>query len=120
MTTGTELARVARGEIWLAALGNARRGEVGKSRPVVVVAADGLAPYGPTDLVPVVPLSSSRAPSPSRVPIRAGRGLEDNSVAVCRAVRGIGRARLLKRLGVIGAREQEALDQALSICLGLG
>jgi mRNA interferase MazF len=100
-------------------LGNARPGEPGKSRPVAVVADDGFAPYGPTDLVPVVPLSSSRGPAPSRLPLPARQHLEGDSVAVCRAVRGIARHRLHRRLAALTAAELEALDRILARCLGL-
>jgi mRNA interferase MazF len=85
----------------------------------VVVAADGFAPYALTDLVPVVPLSLSRTPSPSRPLLPARRGLDGDSVAVCRAVRGIARNRLHARLANLAADELAALDYALRMTLGL-
>ncbi|MDR1293772.1 MAG: type II toxin-antitoxin system PemK/MazF family toxin [Bifidobacteriaceae bacterium] len=119
MTPGIDSSQPRRGEIWLASLGNARPGEPGKSRPVVVVAADEFAPYALTDLVPVVPLSLSRAPSPSRVLLPARAGFDGDSVAVCRAVRGIPRNRLHLRLANLAAEELASLSHALAMTLGL-
>lgn len=108
-----------RGEVWLASLGNARHGEPGKNRPVVIVADDALGPYLPTALVPVVPISSSRAHGPDRPILHRGNGLESDSVAVARAIRGVARNRLLHRLGAVSPNELAELDFALTMILGL-
>jgi mRNA interferase MazF len=120
MTTGTEAKGLQpkRGEVWLARLGSAKAGEPGKNRPVLIISADGFAPYGPTDLVPVVPLSSSRTPTPSNVKLSADF-LEGDSVAVCRAIRGLSRSRLLERFGAIEATQLKRVDQALRHTLSL-
>ncbi|MDR1768493.1 MAG: type II toxin-antitoxin system PemK/MazF family toxin [Propionibacteriaceae bacterium] len=117
MTTGTEAASEEtasprRGEVWLARLGAAQDGEPGKNRPVLVVAANGFAPYRPSDLLPVVPISASRLPSPSKVPV-SGDFLDRESVAVCRAIRGVARSRLLRPLGELDATSLAGVDRAL-------
>jgi len=117
MTTGTDLPE--RGDVWLARLGAASDGEPGKNRPVVVVQDNGLGPYGPTELVVVVPLSASRQPSPASVPVPIVEGIDRPCVAVCRAVRGVSRARLLSRLAAIPPATMGDIDLALSHVLGL-
>ena len=80
-----------RGELWLVAFGAGRPGEPAKHRPAVIVSADELltGDPDPTELVVVIPVSSSRTPTSLRPPITPDEGVDTNSVAVCRAVRGI-------------------------------
>jgi mRNA interferase MazF len=108
-----------RGEIWLASLGAARRGEPGKNRPVVVLSSEELLIGDPGELIVVVPLSSSVAPSHLRPPIDSRSGIDNDSAAVCRAVRGIARSRLLRRLGAIGPEALAEVERALATVLGL-
>jgi mRNA interferase MazF len=106
-----------RGEIWLASLGAARRGEPGKNRPVVVISADELRAVEPHELVVVVPLSSSFAPSPMRPQIDPDSGIDNPSAAICRAVRGVARSRLLRPLGEIPAEKVAEIERALRLVL---
>lgn len=109
-----------RGEVWLVAFGAGRRGEPDRNRPAVVATADRLWRGVPTDLVPVVPLSSSLAPSLLRPEVPAGDGVEHPSRAICRAVRGVAGSRLLRRLGRLDATTMAAVDSALALVLALG
>ena len=108
-----------RGEIWLASLGAARRGEPGKNRPVMVLSSEELLIGDPGELVVVVPLSSSVAPSRLRPPIDPSSGIDDDSAAVCRAVRGVARSRLLRHLGEASAEALADVEGALARILGL-
>ena len=120
--TGTEPNAVTdpcRGEVWLARLGAASDGEPGKNRPVIIIQVDDLAPYAPTDLIPVVPLSASRRPSPASIPMPVVDGINRPCVAVCRAIRGISRARLLRQIAVTPPTTMSKIDSALSRVLGL-
>jgi len=72
------------------------------------------------DLIVVVPLSSSRAPSPVRPEIPASAGVDQTSRAICRAVRGLARARLLRRLGELAPESLAEIERALSLILGVG
>ena len=108
-----------RGEIWLASLGASRPGEPGKTRPTLIVTPEALAVGTPTDLVTVVPISSSGVPSPLAPELNSGNGLDANSVAVVRAVRSVARKRLIKRVGKASRQEQFEVDQALLLALGL-
>jgi mRNA interferase MazF len=108
-----------RGEIWLVALGAARAGEPGKTRPAVVVSVDELITGAPTDLVVVVPLSSSQAPSALRVEIAPAVGVDRPSRAICRAVRAVVASRLVRRLGSVESPVMEEIESVLATILGL-
>ena len=108
-----------RGEIWLVALGAGRDGEPGKTRPAVVVSVDELNAGAPEDLVTVVPLSSSAAPSALRVEISPSSGVERPSRAVCRAVRSVAASRLRRRVGDVGAEPFGQVESSLALILGL-
>lgn len=81
-----------RGEIWLVALGAGRSGEPGQTRPAVVLSINELNGVAGDELVVVVPLSSSRAPSPLRPEVAQAAGVDGPSRAMCRATRAVARA----------------------------
>ena len=110
-----------RGEVWLVSFGAGRAGEPAKNRPAVVMSVDEQN-IGATaaDLIVVVPLSSSRAPSPLRPEIPASAGVDQASRAICSAVRGLARARLLRRLGDLAPESLAEVERALSLILGVG
>src|SRR4051794_2540474 len=99
-----------RGEIWLAALGAGRPGEPGKNRPVVVLSADDLLLGKEDELIVVVPFSSSVTPSLLRPSIDPTAGIHSPSGAVCRAIRGVARSRLLRRLGEVDAEKMAEIE----------
>lgn len=115
----TESTDPRRGEIWLASLGAARRGEPGKNRPVLVLSSEELLIGDFGELIVVVPLSSSVAPSRLRPVIDSSSGIDDDSAAVCRAVRGIARSRLLRRLGKANAETIAEVETSLATVLSL-
>ena len=90
-----------RGEVWLVSFGAARPGEPGKNRPAVVVSVDRIIAGPSFEPIVVVPLSSSSTPSVLRPEVRDIRA-STGRVARCppRAVRGVARSRLLRRLGL--------------------
>jgi mRNA interferase MazF len=108
-----------RGQVWLAVLGAARPGEPGKNRPAIVITADrGIA--GPTrELIVVVPLSSSLPSSPLRPQVKDVEGVDRESRAICRAVRGVARSRLLRPLGALTPATLAEVERALALILGL-
>jgi mRNA interferase MazF len=108
-----------RGEVWLSSLGAGRRGEPGKNRPVVVVSADEIVAGRPDELIVVVPLSSSLPPSLLRPEIGRVAGVDRPSLAICRAIRGVARARLLRRLGALTPGTLAEVDRALALVLAL-
>lgn len=118
MTASAE--HVRRGDVWLVALGSARHGEPGKTRPGVVVWADELSVGQPAGLVIVVPLPSSASPSVMRVEIAVAAGVDRPSRAMCRAIRAVSASRLVTRLGRVTAAESTEIDEALRMILQLG
>lgn len=108
-----------RGEIWLVALGAARKGEPGKNRPAIVISVDEISSGLEEELIVVVPVSSSRAPSALRPEISPDEGIERASVAVCRGVRAVTRKRLLRPLGEIKQNTLREVEQALEVILGI-
>ena len=113
------LSEPRRGEIWLVSLGAARKGEPGKNRPALVVSVDEISTGLDEDLLVVVPVSSSRAPSPLRPEVSPQEGVERTSVAVCRGVRAVARKRLLRPLGKAEATTLREVEQGLEMILGL-
>jgi mRNA interferase MazF len=109
-----------RGEVWLVSLGAARRGEPGKNRPALVVSVDELLAGTDDELIVVVPLSSSRAPSQLRPRLTPAAGIETDSAAICRALRSVSRRRLLRRLGAAQTPTLAEVERALALILGLG
>jgi mRNA interferase MazF len=108
-----------RGEVWLAALGAARPGELGKNRPAIVVSADFVSVGTIADLIAVVPLSSSRTPSVLRPEVTDVEGIDRPGRAICQGIRGVARSRLLRRLGVLTPTTLAEVERALALILGL-
>ena len=108
-----------RGDVWLVALGAGRAGEPGKTRPAIVVSVDELSTGAPGDLIVVVPLSSSLAASPLRIEIEPAAGIERSSRAICRAIRAVVAARLVRRIGVIDPATMGRIETTLALILGL-
>ncbi|MGH7341006.1 MAG: type II toxin-antitoxin system PemK/MazF family toxin [Candidatus Rokuibacteriota bacterium] len=115
----TESSEPRRGDLWLVALGAAKKGEPGKSRPALIVSVDDILTGEETELLVVVPLSTSRTASSLRPSVPGATGLDRPSVAVCRGVRAIARTRLLRSLGRADARTMRAVEVALALVLGL-
>ncbi|HZI96776.1 MAG TPA: type II toxin-antitoxin system PemK/MazF family toxin [Actinomycetales bacterium] len=108
-----------RREVWLVALGAVRTGEPGKTRPAVVVSDDELSTGAAGDLIVVVPLSSSLAPSALRVDVAPLAGIDRPSRAVCRAVRGVVASRFERRIGSVDEATMGHVETALALILGL-
>nr|WP_129669434.1 type II toxin-antitoxin system PemK/MazF family toxin [Phytoactinopolyspora endophytica] len=108
-----------RGELWLVSLGAARKGEPGKNRPVIVVSVDEIKAGVQDELLVVVPVSSSRAPSPLRPNVSPGEGVEMPSVAVTRGIRAVSRGSFLERLGSAKAETMAEVETALRMILGI-
>lgn len=108
-----------RREVWLVALGAGRAGEPGKTRPAVVVSDDELSTGAPGELIVVIPLSSSLAPSSLRVDMPPIAGIDRPSRAVCRAVRAVVSSRFVRRIGKVDQTTMEQIETALGLILVL-
>lgn len=85
----------------------------------MVVSVDGLLTGAEEDLIVVVPLSTSRAPSDLRPTVGPESGIDRNSVAVCRAVRTVARRRFRELLGTVGTSTLAEIEDALAVVLGI-
>ena len=108
-----------RGEIWLVSLGSAPRGEQGKNWPVIVISVDEISTGLDEELIVVVPLSTTRAPSLLRPKVSLNAGIAQDSVALCRGVRSVERRRLYRSIGEIDDDTLREVEHALSMILGI-
>jgi len=106
-----------RGQIWLAALGAARRGEPGKNRPVIVLSADEFLAGVDHELIVVVPLSSSLPASTLRPKVGPETGIDNPSAVICRGIRGVARSRLLQHLGAVDDEKMTEIERAVGLVL---
>lgn len=84
-----------------------------------MVSADELSSGIPDELVVVVPLSSSLAPSALRIDVAPEAGVERPSRAVCRAVRSVGSSRFVRRIGRVDQATMDQIETALALILEL-
>jgi mRNA interferase MazF len=84
-----------------------------------VVSVDDLSTDAPEDLIVVVPLSSSRAPSALRPEVPSGEGIDRPSRAICRGIRSVARARLLRRVSTLTPDTLAEIEHSLGLILGL-
>ncbi len=109
----------SRREVWLVQLGAGRAGEPGRTRPAVVVSDDELSTGVPGELIVVVPLSSSLAPSALRVDVAPIAGIDRPSRAICRAVRALVASRFVRRIGTVDQATMGQIEMALGLILAL-
>lgn len=112
-----ESTEPGRGEVWLAALGAGRRGEPGKTRPVVVISADEFLVGVGHELIVVIPLSSSLPASSLRPQLGPETGIDNPSAAICRGIRGVARSRLLRRVGQVDDEKMAEIERAVGLVL---
>jgi mRNA interferase MazF len=106
---------VRRGDIWWVALDPTPGSEIRKTRPAVVLSADGLNRVRRTVLV--VPLSTGPAPRPPIVVATPSAGAA--SVAVCDQLRAVDRTRLTRADGALSAADLRAVEAGLRAVLEL-
>ena len=99
--------------------GAARPGEPGKNRPAVVVSVDRIIAGPSFEPIVVVPLSGYSTPSVLRPEVRDVEGIDRPSHALPRAVLGVARSRLLRRLGALPPEKLTEIERALALVLGL-
>ena len=86
---------------------------------MIVVSADELLIGEADELIAVVPLSSSVTPSALRPSLGPEAGIDSPSAAICRAIRGVARSRLLRQLGSVPAEKLAEIERALKLTLAL-
>jgi mRNA interferase MazF len=110
----------ARGEIWDAELDPVRGHEQAGRRPVLIVSTDGFN-RGPAGLVLAAPLTRTRRPIPSHIPIDPPEGgLSARSYVLCEALRSISADRLaIGPRGRVSMATMAQVADALRILLEL-
>jgi mRNA interferase MazF len=93
----------------------ARGSEIRKTRPAVVVSADGLNRARRT--VVVVPLSTGPSPHPPIVVATPSAG--ERSAAVCDQVRSFDKTRLIRQSGVLSRDDLRAVEDGIRAILQL-
>lgn len=111
---------IRRGEIYSADLSPVVGSEQGGVRPVLVLQNDVGNRFSPTVIVAAITSQISKARLPTHVALRAGMGgLDLDSVVLAEQLRTIDKRRLRERLGVLPEPENNLVDQAVKISLGL-
>jgi mRNA interferase MazF len=106
---------IRRGDIWWVEFDPTRGSEIRKTRPAVILTADGLNRARRT--VVVVPLSTGPDPHPPIVVAVPSAG--PRSVAVCDQVRAVDKRRLTRGEGRLSAADIGVIEQSLRRILEL-
>jgi mRNA interferase MazF len=104
-----------RGDVWWVELDPTRGSENRKTRPVVIVSADGLNRARRT--VVIVPLSTGPEPCPPLVV--STPSFDRESVAICDQVRSINTTRLTHLAGTLSTADLRAIESGLRAILRL-
>lgn len=101
--------QVRRGEVWLASLDPVKGAEMGKTRPVVVVSADGM---GVLPVKWVAPCTTTQLPGAAwRVPLGATpeNGLDRDTTIDLMQLRSISVERLVHKVGNVDSETMEEI-----------
>lgn len=112
-------AAPARGEVWLANLDPTRGHEQAGVRPSVVVSSN-IFNSGPTELVVVIPMTTTRRTTPLHIQVEPPEGgLRRPSFVKCEDIRSVATERLIERWGQISARNMSLIEDRLRTLLDL-
>ena len=111
---------VRRGDIYYADLSPVVGSEQGGIRPVLIVQNDVGNRYSPTVIAAAITSRMGKNKLPTHIDIYADRvGLAKDSVVLLEQVRTIDKQRLGEKMGHLDAETMNAVDDAISISLGL-
>ena len=111
---------IKRGQVWYADLSPVVGSEQGGLRPVLIVQNNVGNAHAPTTIVAVITSRKTKAKIPTHVWLSVTCGLKVDSMVELEQIRTIDKTRLRSYVGEIQQREQNSIDQALKISLGLG
>ena len=115
---------VKRGDIYYADLSPVVGSEQGGVRPVLIVQNDVGNRYSPTVIAAAITSRLSKNPMPTHIDVRAERadrvGLTKDSVILLEQMRTIDKKRLGEKMGHLDEETMTAVDNAISVSLGLG
>lgn len=111
---------VKRGDIFYADLSPVVGSEQGGIRPVLVVQNDVGNKYSPTIIVAAITSRINKAKMPTHIEIKGDEyGLSKDSVILLEQIRTIDKKRLKERIGHIDDVAIDAVNEAVSVSLGL-
>lgn len=113
------MLEISRGDIFLADLSPVVGSEQGGVRPVIIIQNDIGNKYSPTTIVCAVTSKLNKTALPTHVKLRAGSGLQVDSIVLCEHVRTIDKTRLNTRLGRISNFDLSKVNRALSVSVGV-
>ena len=109
-----------RGEVFLVAFDPTLGSEIRKTRPALIIQNDVANRYSPITIVAAITSRIDEEQYPTEVLLQPpDGGLRVQSVVQLNQVRSIDKQRLIRRLGQLRTESMHAVDQALSIALGL-
>jgi len=112
--------KIKRGDIFYAYLNPVVGSEQGDCRPVLIVQNDIGNEHSPTVIVTPLTRNLRKNPLPTHVLIpKACGGLDRDSLMLAEQIRTIDRTRLSDYIGHISREIQNAVDDALAVCIGL-
>ena len=111
---------VKRGDIYYADLSPVVGSEQGGIRPVLIIQNDIGNKFSPTVIAAAITSKTDKSKLPTHIDIYADRvGLAKDSVVLLEQVRTIDKQRLGEKMGHLDAETMNAVDDAISISLGL-
>ncbi len=111
---------IRRGDIYYADLSPVVGSEQGGIRPVLIVQNNVGNRYSPTVIAAAITSQQSKAKMPTHIPLHANTsGLTKDSVVLLEQVRTIDKRRLKEKMGSVDDASMSAVDNAISISLGL-
>lgn len=111
---------IKRGDIYYADLSPVIGSEQGGIRPVLIVQNDVGNKYSPTVIAAAITSQQTKAKLPTHIAIGANLGgLSKDSVVLLEQVRTIDKKRLKEKMGTIPDNSMKAVNDAISVSLGL-
>ncbi len=115
-----DIKDVKRGEVFYADLSPVVGSEQGGTRPVLILQNDVGNKYSPTVIAAAITSRQDKNAMPTHIGIRGDTcGLPKDSIVLLEQVRTLDKRRLHERSGRIDEQDQQRVDQALNVSLGL-
>ena len=113
------MKEIKRGQVWYADLGGNVGSEQGGLRPVLIIQNDKGNKFSPTTIIAIITSRKTKAKLPTHIWLSLYCGLKVNSMVELEQLRTIDKSRLTKYVGNIQKGEQELINEALKISLGI-
>lgn len=115
-----DIKEVKRGEVFYADLSPVVGSEQGGTRPVLILQNNVGNKYSPTVIAAAITSRQDKNAMPTHIGIRGDScGLPKDSIVLLEQVRTLDKRRLHERTGRIDEQDQQRVDQALNVSLGL-